>query len=433
MHSGSESANDTARTARRTAPYRVVGSCGIIRAPCRLVHTFSSSSPPLAATAAACGQDKPPSEAPKPAAAAAPPAPAADSQGSGLRHERSVRRSQRHRRRHAGGDRHRAARQTAARDQGEPRRQDARTSRSADRRARRPGPIESKLPPPDRSADGIGEVDADTYKVRRVIHAGNDPEQLDISADGKRLYVANEDAAQVSVVDLRIGPIVTAVKMGDEPEGVTIRPDGKVVYVTSEDEGAVYAIDTATNKVLKKVPVGHRPRSIGFLPDSSRAYVSLENDGAIAVIDGKQHKFLRLIKLEGQGNTPKSRPMGITVSPDGSTVYVTTGSFGSLFFVDPKTSAAHRLDAGRPAAGAWCCCRMGRRPTPRTDRPTTSRWSISRPGRCRRKCQSATGRGRHGDCTNRVSLSGLDRDRDLIATSPNESQTPESRITNHES
>src|SRR5207249_5535459 len=39
-----------------------------------------------------------------------------------------------------------------------------------------PGTDESKLPPPDRSADGIGEVDADTYKVRRVIHAGTDSE-----------------------------------------------------------------------------------------------------------------------------------------------------------------------------------------------------------------------------------------------------------------
>ena len=72
------------------------------------------------------------------------------------------------------------------------------------------------------------------------------------------------------------------------------------------------------------MPVGPRPRSIGFLPDGSRAYVSLENDGAIAVIDGKQHKFLRLIQLEGKGNTPKPRPMGIAVHPDGSMVYVTS-------------------------------------------------------------------------------------------------------------
>ena len=49
-----------------------------------------------------------------------------------------------------------------------------------------PGIDESKLPPPDRTADGIGEIDADTYKVKRIIHAGNDPEQLAVSADGTR-------------------------------------------------------------------------------------------------------------------------------------------------------------------------------------------------------------------------------------------------------
>jgi YVTN family beta-propeller protein len=109
-------------------------------------------------------------------------------------------------------------------------------------------------------------VDADTYKVKRVIHAGNDPEQLAISADGTRLYVANEDAAQVSVVDVATGTIATTVKIGEEPEGVTIRPDGKVVYVTSEGDGAVFAIDTQTNKVVRRIPVGPRPRSVGFLP-----------------------------------------------------------------------------------------------------------------------------------------------------------------------
>ena len=202
-----------------------------------------------------------------------------------------------------------------------------------------PGVDPKTLPPPDRNADGIGEIDADTYNVKRVIHAGNDPEQLAVSADGTHLYVANEDAAQVSVVEIASGNVIATVKTGEEPEGVTIRPDGKFVYVTSEDDGAVFAIDTATNKAVKRIPVGHRPRSIGFLPDSSRAYVSLENDGAIAVIDARAHKFLRLIELKGQGNTPKPRPMGIAVHPDGSILYVTSGSFGHLFFVDPKTNA----------------------------------------------------------------------------------------------
>ncbi len=177
-----------------------------------------------------------------------------------------------------------------------------------------PGVDPKTLPPPDRNADGIGEVDADTYKLKRIIHAGADPEQLAVSADGTRLYVANEDTETLSVVDVASGKVVAAVKVGEEPEGVTIRPDGKVVYVTSEGDGAVFAIDTETNKLIKRIPVGPRPRSIGFLPDGSRGYVSLENQGAIAVFDARAQKFLRLITLEGQGNTPKPRPMGIKVS-----------------------------------------------------------------------------------------------------------------------
>jgi YVTN family beta-propeller protein len=54
------------------------------------------------------------------------------------------------------------------------------------------------------------------------------------------------------------------------------------------------------------------------------------------------------MKLEGQGNTPKARPMGIKVAADGSIVYITTGRFGHLFFADPaKTTAANSIEVGQ--------------------------------------------------------------------------------------
>ena len=59
-----------------------------------------------------------------------------------------------------------------------------------------PGIDESTLPPPDRSADGIGVFDRAAGEVVQVVHAGTDPEQLAVSADGTRLYVANEDAGR---------------------------------------------------------------------------------------------------------------------------------------------------------------------------------------------------------------------------------------------
>jgi YVTN family beta-propeller protein len=200
-----------------------------------------------------------------------------------------------------------------------------------------PGVDPATLPPPDRSADGIGEVDIATLRIKRIIHAGADPEQLDISPDGTRLYVANEDAATLSVVNVPSGQVIAAIKVGDEPEGVAVRPDGKVVYVTSEADGTVSVIDTARYTLVARIAVGHRPRGVAFLPDGSRAYVTLENDAAFTIVDAIRHRFVQLVPLNDPG-LPKPRPMGIAVGPDGSSLFITTGSQGRLSFFNPVTN-----------------------------------------------------------------------------------------------
>src|SRR5262249_31622421 len=48
-----------------------------------------------------------------------------------------------------------------------------------------PNVDESKLPPPDRSADGIGVVDVRQRKLVKTLPSGPDPEQVAVSADGK--------------------------------------------------------------------------------------------------------------------------------------------------------------------------------------------------------------------------------------------------------
>src|SRR5580765_8607123 len=135
-----------------------------------------------------------------------------------------------------------------------------------------PGVDEKTLPPPDRSADGIGVVDIKARKLVKVMKSGTDPEQLAVSHDGTRVFVANEDAGQLTVIDTDSGNIVDTFKVGDEPEGVSVHPNGNLVYVTSEEDGAIYVVDVAAKKVVKPIPVGPRPRSIAFTPDGSRAY-----------------------------------------------------------------------------------------------------------------------------------------------------------------
>src|SRR5688500_4586038 len=114
-----------------------------------------------------------------------------------------------------------------------------------------PGTDERTLPPPGRTADGIGVVDIAQRRLLRVSRGGTDPEQAAISQDGRRLFVANEDAGQASVIDVSDGRVVATVPVGGEPEGVDLRPDGKVVYVTSEADNQVAVIDVATARLIK--------------------------------------------------------------------------------------------------------------------------------------------------------------------------------------
>ncbi len=123
-----------------------------------------------------------------------------------------------------------------------------------------PGVDESKLPPADRSADGIGVVDLATRKLVRTYQSGQDPESFDLSLDGRTLYVSNEETAEMSVLDLASGNIVKRVPVGEEPEGVTTRPDGRAVYVTCEGINTVIGVDTKTFAEIARIPTAPRPR-----------------------------------------------------------------------------------------------------------------------------------------------------------------------------
>jgi YVTN family beta-propeller protein len=57
----------------------------------------------------------------------------------------------------------------------------------------------------DKSLDGIAVVDIASRRVVEVLPGGSDPEQFDVSLDGKRLYVSNEDAHVASIVDIEAG------------------------------------------------------------------------------------------------------------------------------------------------------------------------------------------------------------------------------------
>ena len=77
----------------------------------------------------------------------------------------------------------------------------------------------------DKSKDGIGVIDVASRKVTKVLPGGSDPEAFDISQDGTRLFVSNEDANSATIVDIASGKVLSTVPVGREPEGVELHPE----------------------------------------------------------------------------------------------------------------------------------------------------------------------------------------------------------------
>jgi YVTN family beta-propeller protein len=182
----------------------------------------------------------------------------------------------------------------------------------------------------DLKADGVAVVDTAARKVVKVLQAGSDPEQFDLSADGKRLFVANEDSATVSVVDIESAKIMGRIPVGREPEGVVTSPDGKWVLVTNESDNSISIVDARTLKVAKSVQVGKRPRDLAFTPDSAVAYVSGEFDSSlyrIRVPAGEPVE--RVLQLRKE-----ARPMAVMLDVPRNRLFMSTGRGGTVAVID---------------------------------------------------------------------------------------------------
>ena len=182
---------------------------------------------------------------------------------------------------------------------------------------------------PDKSEDGIAEVDLEAKAKTRLLPGGSDPETFDITPDGARIVVSNEDSDEASLVDLESGEILRTVPVGKEPEGVRISPDGTLAYVTGETDHDVTVLDTASGDEITRIRVGHRPRDLVFTPDGAYAYVSSEIDGTVAEIVVAEHRVRRTIRL-----TEGSRSMGVALSPDAGTLYVANGRTRTVSMVE---------------------------------------------------------------------------------------------------
>jgi len=188
----------------------------------------------------------------------------------------------------------------------------------------------------DLQADGIAVIDTGSLKLERLLKAGSDPEQFDLSPDGARLFISNEDAASVSVLNVATGALEATVRVGNEPEGVRVSPNGKWVIVTNETGNSVTIVDAKTFVVQHTMSVGQRPRDVAFTADSGAIYVSGELDASVSrAAVPKGEPVEKLIQL-GKDD----RPMGVVLDAKHNRLFVSTGRGGTVAVISIGDSLA---------------------------------------------------------------------------------------------
>lgn len=153
--------------------------------------------------------------------------------------------------------------------------------------------------------DKIAVINALTNTVITYYATDNRVTGMDISRDGSRLYVANQNGNTLIVFNTSTGNRVATIRLGPRADpygvggavGVTLNYANTRAYVTIQDSSTVKVINLLTNTVIKTIPVGGHPFGIDIVPNDSRVYVSCIDFNQLAVINTSTNSVIKRISV----------------------------------------------------------------------------------------------------------------------------------------
>jgi YVTN family beta-propeller protein len=193
-------------------------------------------------------------------------------------------------------------------------------------------------------------IDTTSNKVIATIPVGNDPSQIAVSPNGRRVYVSNNSNQSVSVIDTGLEGVIATVPVGSIPEGLAIDPSGARLYVANSGPNSVSVVDTATNAVTKTIDVGTTPFGLAVRPDGARLFVANRQDGNVSVIDTGTNAVAKTIDV---GFSPKG--MGQFIVPS-----LHTPVFGAAARKCQAAVSRQGIKLAKLHHGLEATCQLGR-------------------------------------------------------------------------
>ncbi|NIM52244.1 MAG: beta-propeller fold lactonase family protein, partial [Gemmatimonadales bacterium] len=86
---------------------------------------------------------------------------------------------------------------------------------------------------------------------------------------------------------------MAAIPVGRSPHAVDVNPRTNRVYVANRESNEVTVIDGESLEVLATVAVGEEPWDVAVDPTTGRIFVSNHRSGTVSVIDGHRNSIIR--------------------------------------------------------------------------------------------------------------------------------------------
>ena len=166
-------------------------------------------------------------------------------------------------------------------------------------------------------AQKIERIDLSTLNYTQGTPVGGDPRPFVVTRDGKKMYVALSQLHGFAAINIAKNDALQRVELPPGPpppspcekyeprtptHGLDLSPDGKELWVTSLADSKVYVYDTDSKKISNEIPTGGCHNWISFSPDGKYVTVSNSATNDASIIDAKTRKEVARIKV---GKVPK--------------------------------------------------------------------------------------------------------------------------------
>src|ERR1043165_2734053 len=106
------------------------------------------------------------------------------------------------------------------------------------------------------AGDNVSIIDPVTNKVVGEIHGIEVNHGAAAAPDGSRYYISNEGNSTLDIADAKTLKVTKSIPLTGHPNNISISKDGRRVYVAiARAPGAVDVIDTTSLENVKSIPV----------------------------------------------------------------------------------------------------------------------------------------------------------------------------------